>query len=41
MVERTFSWLAKDYELLPETGVAIIHWAMSRIVLRGLASAPH
>jgi len=37
VVERTFAWLgqarrlAKDYERLPETGVAMIHWAMSRI----------
>lgn len=45
VVERTFAWLgqarrlAKDYERLPETGVAMIHWAMSRIMLRRLASA--
>jgi transposase len=44
VVERTFAWLgqarrlAKDYERLPETGVAMIHWAMSRIMLRRLAS---
>jgi putative transposase len=43
VVERTFAWLgqarrlAKDYERLPETGVAMIHWAMSRIMLRRLA----
>ena len=45
VVERTFAWLgqarrlAKDYERLPETGVAMIHWAMSRIMLRRLARA--
>ena len=45
MVERTCAWLgharrlAKDYERLPETGVAMIRWAMSRIMLRRLASA--
>ena len=45
VVERTFAWLgqarrlAKDYERLPETGVAMIHAAMSRIMLRRLASA--
>lgn len=46
VVERTFAWLgqarrlAKDYERLPETGVAMIHWAMSRIMLlRRLAGA--
>ncbi len=45
VVERTFAWLgqarrlAKDYERLPETGVAMIHWAMSRIMLRRLANA--
>jgi putative transposase len=39
VVERTFAWLgqarrlAKDYERLPETGVAMIHWAMSRLML--------
>lgn len=43
VVERTFAWLgqarrlARDYERLPETGVAMAHWAMSRIVLRRLA----
>jgi len=31
--------LAKDYERLPERGVAMIHWAMSRIMLRRLAGA--
>ena len=46
MVERTFAWLgqarrlAKDYERLAETGVAMIHWAMSRIImLRRLTGA--
>ena len=40
VVERTFAWLsrsrrlARDYERLPETGVAMIHAAMSRIMLR-------
>jgi transposase len=42
VVERTFAWLsharrlAKDYERLPENGVAMILWAMSRIMLRRL-----
>ncbi len=31
--------LAKDYERLPETAVAMIYWAMSRIMLRRLARA--
>jgi putative transposase len=45
VVERTFAWLgkarrlAKDYERLPETGVAMIYAAMSRIMLRRLACA--
>jgi putative transposase len=45
VVERTFAWLgqarrlAKDYERLPETAVAMIHAAMSRIMLRRLARA--
>jgi transposase len=45
VVERTFPWLcharrlAKDYERLAEAGVAMIHWAMSRIMLRRLTSA--
>jgi putative transposase len=45
VVERTFAWLgqarrlAKDYERLPETAVAMIYWAMSRIMLRRLACA--
>lgn len=40
VVERTFAWLsrsrrlARDYERLPETGEAMIHAAMSRIMLR-------
>jgi hypothetical protein len=34
-----FLGLAKDYERLPETGVAMIIWAMSRIMLRRLARA--
>jgi putative transposase len=45
VVERTFAWLgkarrlARDYERLPETGVAMIYAAMSRIMLRRLACA--
>lgn len=45
VVERTFAWLgqarrlAKDYERLPETAVAMIYWAMSRLMLRRLARA--
>ena len=45
VVERTFAWLgharrlAKDYERLPESVVAMIHAAMSRIMLRRLARA--
>lgn len=45
VVERTFAWLgqarrlAKDYERLPATAEAMIHWAMSRIMLRRLAGA--
>jgi putative transposase len=45
VVESTFAWLgharrlAKEYERLPETGVAMINWAMSRIMLRRLTSA--
>lgn len=44
-VERTFVWLglsrrfSKDYERLPETGVAMIYGAMSRIGLHRLARA--
>ena len=43
VVERTFAWLARsrrlarDYERLPETGVAMIHVAMSRIMLGRVA----
>jgi putative transposase len=43
VVERTFAWLGqarrlgKDYERLPETAVAMIYAAMSRIMLRRLA----
>jgi hypothetical protein len=43
-VERTFGWLsrsrrlARDYERLPETGEAMIHAAMSRIMLRRIAA---
>jgi transposase len=42
-VERTFAWLsrsrplARDHERRPETGVAMIHTAMSRIMLRRVA----
>jgi putative transposase len=44
VVERTFAWLsrsrrlARDYERLPETGEAMIHTAMSRIMLRRIAA---
>lgn len=44
VVERTFAWLgqsrrlSKDYERLPETSVAMIHAAMTRIMLRRLAA---
>jgi putative transposase len=44
VVERTFAWLsrsrrlARDYEPLPETGEAMIHAAMSRIMLRRIAA---
>ena len=43
MIERTFAWLgqarrlAKDYERLPETALALIYAAMSRLMLRRLA----
>ncbi|WP_431859244.1 transposase [Azospirillum sp.] len=43
VVGRTFAWLsrsrrlARDYERLPETSVAMVHTAMSRIMLRHLA----
>lgn len=42
IVERTFGWLnyvrrlAKDFELLPETSVAMIQLAMSRLMLKRL-----
>ncbi len=42
-IERTFAWLgqarrlAKDYERLPQTAVAMIYAAMSRLMLRRLA----
>ena len=45
VVERTFAWLgqarrlARDYERLPETGVAMIHGAMTRLMLRRLAGS--
>ncbi|GAC1529566.1 MAG: hypothetical protein NVS2B16_36850 [Chloroflexota bacterium] len=44
VVERTFAWLgryrrmSKDYEVLPETGQAMIHICMIRLMLRRLAS---
>ena len=44
VVERTFAWLsrsrrlARDYERLPETGEAMIHAAMARIMLRRVAA---
>jgi putative transposase len=47
VVERTYAWLgqarrlAKDYERLPETAVAMIYWAMSQIMLRRLALTPY
>ncbi len=43
VVERSFAWLgqarrlAKDYERLPQTAVAMIYAAMSRLMLRRLA----
>ncbi len=43
VVERAFAWLsrsrrlARDYERLPEPGLAMIHTAMSRIMLRRFA----
>ena len=44
IVERTFGWLgrfrrlSKDYERLPETSETMIHLAMTRLMLRRLAS---
>ena len=44
VVERTFAWLsrsrrlARDYERLPATGEAMIHAAMSRIMLRRITA---
>jgi transposase len=46
VVERTFAWLgrnrrlSKDYERLPRTGESFIYMAMSRILLKRLASHP-
>jgi transposase len=43
VVERTFAWLsrsrrlARDHERLPEAGEAMIHAAVSRIMLRRIA----
>jgi putative transposase len=43
VIEKTFAWLgqarrlAKDYERLPETALALIYAAMSRLMLRRLA----
>jgi putative transposase len=43
-VERTFAWLSRsrrlvrDYERLPETGEAVIHAAIARIMLRCIAA---
>jgi transposase len=44
IVERSLAWLsrarglARDYERLPETGEAMIHAAMSRIMLRRITA---
>jgi transposase len=44
VIERTFARtgrcrrVARDHERLPETGDAMIHAAMSRIMLRGIAA---
>ena len=45
MVERTFSWLgqnrrmSKDYERLPESSEALVYVAMSRLMVRRLATS--
>ena len=45
VVERTFSWIshnrrmAKDYERLTETSEAFIYVAMSRLMVKSLASS--
>jgi len=46
VVERTFAWLgryrrlSKDYEQLPQTSEAMIYAAMTRLMLKRLASNP-
>ncbi len=46
VVERTFSWLVRwrrlvrDYERLPETHEAMVHWAMIGLMLNRLAPPP-
>lgn len=46
VVERTFSWLVRwrrlvrDYERLPETHEALVHWAMIGLMLNRLAPPP-
>lgn len=46
VVERTFAWLVKcrrlgwDYERLPETSEAFVHWAMIGLMVRRLAPPP-
>ncbi len=45
VVERTFSWLSqnrrmsKDYERLPESSEALVYVAMSRLMVRRLATS--